>query len=90
MNQKTYDFAHFHMLLTEYITRTNSENAEDYDLLEAPYEPLNTPYGLFRYISACSRFQMELLEMQLNRIDLLIEPEVYERLISLSNKVLKL
>ncbi len=49
MNQKTYDFAHFHMLLTEYITRTNSKNEENYILLEAPYEPLNTPYGFSIY-----------------------------------------
>jgi hypothetical protein len=90
MTKKMQDFTHFHMLLTESMTRTNFEDADDCDLLETPYELLDTPYGLFRYISACALFQRELLETQLNQVDLPIEPKVHKRLMSLLNKVCKL
>ena len=90
MKQKTDNFAEFHMLFTEYLARMDSKHADvDYSL-EAPEALLDTPYGLFKYISTCTNFQLKLLEMQLDRIDLPIDPEIYKRLISLSNELSKL
>jgi hypothetical protein len=89
MAKKAYDIAHFHMLFTEFITRMDSENAEDYDSLESPKELLDSPYGIFRYIATCTQFQMELLDEQLSdNID--IEPKICQKLSSFSEKVSKL
>jgi hypothetical protein len=88
MTKKTYDFAHFHMMLTECMTRMNSKHADD-DPLDLPQALLDTPYGIFRYISSCAQFQMELLHQQLNQ-DLQIEPEIHEKLSSLFERVLNL
>jgi hypothetical protein len=89
MIQKKYDLAQFHMLLTESMRRTNAENAKDYNRLDAPHELLNTPQGIFRYISTSAQFQMELLNQQLNQ-DSWIEPETHEKLCSLFERVFNL
>jgi hypothetical protein len=89
MTNKTYDVAHYHMLLTESMRRTDSENAKDYNWLGAPHELLDSPYGIFRYISACAQFQMELLNQQLSQ-DLEIKPEIHEKLSSLFERVFNL
>jgi hypothetical protein len=86
---KKYDVAHFHMLFTEFMTRMDSENAEDHDLVESPKELLDSPDGICRYITTCTQFQMELLDEQLSdNID--IEPKICKKLSSLSEKVSKL
>jgi hypothetical protein len=89
MISKKYDLAHFHMLFTESMRRTDAENAKDYNWLDAPHELLDSPHGIFRYISASAQFQMELLNQQLIQ-DSEIEPETYEKLSSLYERVCKL
>lgn len=87
MEQKIYDMAHFHMLLTEYMTRTCNET-DLYDSLGAFYKPaalLDTTDGLLRYIRTCARFQVKLLGAQLEKLDPLMEPELYQMLESLSH-----
>jgi hypothetical protein len=77
------------MLLTESMRRMDSENVEDYNLLDAPHELLDSPDGIFRYISACAQFQMELLNQQFKQ-DAWIEPEIHEKLCSLFERVFNL
>jgi hypothetical protein len=38
--------AHFHMLLTESMRRTDSENAEAYNWLDVSHELLDSPHGI--------------------------------------------
>jgi hypothetical protein len=45
MINKTYDLAHFHMLLTEFMTRMDSKNVEECKFLDVPNEMLDTPTG---------------------------------------------
>jgi hypothetical protein len=76
-------------LRTESMIRMDSEDAEDNVLLDPPNELLDSPYGLVRYINACSQFQMELLNGQLIAFAE-IEPKICQKLNSLSENVLKL
>jgi hypothetical protein len=89
MVQKTFDLAHYHMLLTESMRRTDAESAKDYNWLDAPHELLDSPYGIFRYISTSAQFQMELLNQQLYQ-DLEFEPETHEKISSLYKMVFNL
>jgi hypothetical protein len=89
MTQKNYDLAQFHMLLTDYMTRTDDENADRCDSLtpiDTPTALLDTPCGLLRYVRTCARFQVKLLGTQLEKLDPLIEPELFQMLESLSNR----
>ncbi len=92
MEQKNYDMAHFHMLLTEYMTRTYYENADRYEPADTdtPAALLNTPYGLFRYIRTCAKFHIELLCAQLKKLDPLTEIKMYQMLSSLSESAYNL
>jgi len=89
MTKEKYDLAHFHMLLTESMSRIDSENGEDHDLLDPPNELLDSPNGITRYITQCSQFQMELLDEQVIAFAD-IEPKICQKLNSLSEKVFKL
>jgi len=80
MTNKTYDMAHFHMLLTECMTRMDVESTDSHNSLDT----------LFRYLENSTLFQLELINTQLGYMDPLIEPEMYNKLISLSNGVLNL
>jgi hypothetical protein len=86
MTKKVYDLAHFHMLLTESMLRMDAKHADGFDYLDTPQALLDTPYGLLKYIRTCARFQVELLGTQMEKLDPLIEPELFQMLESLSNR----
>jgi hypothetical protein len=86
MTNKTYDLAHFHMLLTESMTRLDSEDTEDSVLLDPLNELLDCPHGLVNYITHCCQFHMELLNEQ-STIFAKIEPTICQKLNSLSEKL---
>ena len=86
MKQKKYDFARDHMLMTEYMTRAQSKYAAHCDLVDPPYALLETSLGLIRYIHTCARFQVELLGVQLGKLDPLTEPELSQMFESLFDR----
>jgi len=79
MKRKNYDMPRFHMLITECMTRMDVESADSYSSLDT----------LFRYLENSTLFQLELINTQLG-MDPLIEPEMYDKLISLYDDVLNL
>jgi hypothetical protein len=89
MIKDKYDLAHFHMLLTESMTRMGSEDAEDSILLAPLNELLDCPHGLVNYITHCCQFHMELLNEQ-STIFAKMDPTICQKLNSLSEKVLEL
>ena len=78
MTNKNYDMAQFHMVLTECLTRMDVESSDSYNSLDK----------LFTYLENSTLFQLELIITQLGYMDPLIEPEMYNKLISLYDGML--
>ena len=55
-----------------------------------PQALLDTPDGLLKYIRTCAKFQVELLGTQLDKLDPLIETEMFQMLSSLSYRTYNL
>lgn len=69
--------------LIDHAMKIDSEHAEEYDFFDKPY-------ALLRYISESTRFQQKMLKTQLEKVDPLTQPDMYELLRSLSKDVLRL
>jgi hypothetical protein len=65
------------------VMKTDSKNAEEYDLFD-------NPYALLKHISESSRFHHKLVKMQMVQVDPLIESEMFQLLLSLAEYEIKL
>jgi hypothetical protein len=71
------NFRNFNGQFVDNVMKTNSKYSLEYDSLDKPY-------ALLKHISESSRFHHQLVKTQMEQVDPLIEPELYQTLRSLA------